>query len=455
MSADHRALYWSCAFISTVILVVLWEWFLLGYKFGVPRTDDINFYYWSARQMEAGGNWLEIFRQAHGPHMSIQNKILSFSLLQWFGYDMRWYIVAGPMLAAVWAIIFLIYAKNNGSYWFYVPAIVFLTAPPAIFRSLDYNMLALDGSLGFVGIYMVFFFFEKWINNGKWIGLLLSSLYLVFLYSTTAYQIVFASCVVAGSLVLGAKVSGIQMQGDLRVMLKRLALTVVSFLALHVLYVMAAIDRSPPPGPLTLDPIVLTQALLNGFYLTMGGGMLNPYFPNWSPWQIGIIGAVIFVGVGLICLPTLIKKRALFVLAVVAFPFISMAGTVLLRGESATLFPRYSHLFATFWPALALAVAMFAREREAKTWIKCGVSAALCLVIAINVATIRPLLAYRASAANAERAANDLLLRDDISGDFNPALLQCRRTLDQCREAILDIRARRLGVSAERAVSGS
>lgn len=431
--------------LSIVSMCVFWVWFLSGYKFGVPKADDLNYFYFVSKDLLAGNDVIRTLRDGHGAHISIQQKLISTINLKFFGYDMRWLVMAGPFIAAGWILVVLLWMYKQRVNVAFIPILAIFIMTPVMFRQFDYNMIAFGGSLNFLGMYIFFYSVERYYNSGKITLFIGASLYLVFVVATKLYGLLFASAVAAGLVLVAARfVPGVE-TGKLnaRKWALRIGIVTAVFAAGHIAYEFILIEtHARSPG--RLDITAIPSGVLYGFFNGIGGRMLEDALDvEIGRLAIGGFAFAVYVTIVLATLKDLIRKRRIFVLCLLGYPLVAMAGILVLRGDEATLFPRYAAKFSLVWVGAALAVAVYGSGSSKRLWIKRGLFGLLLLVAMVHLSTLHQMMGYRQAAARMEAAALQTLETGEFGLDFNPALFNCRLGRDRCIQVLTEIRERR------------
>lgn len=277
-------LYFTCA----AVFALLWVVYLFRFKNGIPHADDLNFFIPAIMGAE-GMLDPDYLLQSQGPHFHFSYKIMSYLLLEQFGYNTLVFSATGPLALIGLVMLIRWYIAEfdcaaetvNPQYravWTAIGAVMVAFFVFTPLRSVDfsYDMLALNGNLAYVAftaaLVCAALYLRRRIGH---LTLIAVAILPVFAVGVATFKTFYAAGIAAMILVsLPDLVSRVR-TGDLASLPKaylRHGVVIASFAASWLLYdalLAKAGYRAPDPGSVGLADLV--GWVRSGVYQSLGG----------------------------------------------------------------------------------------------------------------------------------------------------------------------------------------
>ena len=460
--------YFTCA----AVFALLWVVYLFRFKSGIPSADDLNFFIPAIMGAESMLD-PDYLLHSQGPHFHFSYKIMSYLLLEQFGYNTLVFSATGPLALIGLVMLIRWYIAEferdadtvNTQYravWTAIGAVMVAFFVFTPLRSVDfsYDMLALNGNLAYVAftatLVCTALYLRRRIGH---LTFLVVAIVPVFIVGVATFKTFYAAGFAAMAFVSLPDIFVRARAGDLASLPRaylRHGVVIAGFAASWLLYdaLLAKTGyRAPDPGSVGLADLV--GWVRSGVYQSLGGATLADHFELADKAEVIKTGLLVLCAIcSAAVAPFLIARGHIVVLALMGHAVLAAIGAGLVRGVVEA--PRYQGVLSFFWLGVLLAFLFAVRalvvERSAPRqhfarWSSIAAAAGAGAMLLVSLASMWGYAAYLQEQVGYTRRymsrQAEIFYGHPVLTEQDAQALRCRRPLEMCQAAVDLVRQRR------------
>jgi len=330
----------------------MWWWNHFAHtEDGIPRADDLNFYYPWVQDFLANPSFKK-FVEPHGGYSHFLYKTISIINYKFLDYDLRYYFCLSPLVLILTSVILLksVSLFENWKSILLSFILVIMIFSPARMGQMSYDMISFQGNINFLAIFFLMISTEQLLNakfsSKNTFNFLLSAL-LAILLSVSALTKVFLVPLIVAIIFNFARLFFLK-QASYKLFLKYLSVMIILFIVFVTedLLITSA-GHVPAASTFGIDLSTSFIAVKSGAF----NAFIGPIFVNVVDFmeQNKLMGWALFAlycgGVSYLSL-RLISKGKVFALALIGAPILFSIVGYNLRGS--LNWPRYQGVLLIF-----------------------------------------------------------------------------------------------------------
>lgn len=456
LNAKKKEVFFALFLVVNLFLCLWWWNYFSLSEDGIPRGDDLNFYFPWVQEFLANPSF-ETFMKPHGGYAVFLYKLITIFNFQFFKYDLNYYFFLAPIVLVVTSIIFVKSGQFIKSWLgiFLAICLILMIFSPARMGQMSYDMISFQGNVNFLAIFFLMISTEG-VVKGKFsrrtlIVFLLAAFLAIFM-SVSALTKVFII-----PLILALTFEALRLvylkQGSYTIFIKFILVIIalVVVIILEDLMLMAAGYKSAG-STLNIDLKNIVFAVREGVFHGFIGEIyskkigISPLYLNFFKWLVLAFYSVFVIYLSL----RAFWNGHIFALALIGAPILFSIVGYNLRGS--LNWPRYQGILLTYPISLIyssmclIGNSNLAKFKKHPTYSRIFTLVVLCLATGLlirNAALGSHHLRYAGSVWKYFGVSRTAFFEQDPLSAEVIVNFQCRKEVEVCMLMIEEIRKKR------------